>query len=460
MRHRHTLLVLTSLLLILLAASLPQPSRTLAAQVSEEPPHSIFTNDTCSAPCWFGLTPGISTQADVEAFVTNDQRIFRWLTTKDNATGNILYHFNFKYYELGFSWSRFFVRNGILQKMEIGIDEFVTLNDVLDRMGLPDEVMIQGTQFGYDMDFFYFDNLVHIRLENDYANLWRDCENSSLSEAFWVRYTIYYSTEAEIRSDLDDYIPQYYGELVPDDLRKQLFESNPHIYCQTAMRMIFQAINPSEEYSEPLFIEDDSCRKGYCWFYLQPDQSYLNSAYVERTLVRHFPILYGYASRESAITEFDEAGLIFNGWYEVYFRYYERHDVEQAPSLILIENGQVEYVQIQMNRVITLTDALGRLGVPEQVYLQQDNGRLVLSLGYEEHNWLRVDFLTTEDECMQAALGDAFKVDTASFFGVDDSITLETDAHLIPVEIWSRWLQEKTGILCASAIGEMMGIDQ
>jgi hypothetical protein len=173
-----------------------------------------------------------------------------------------------------------------------------------------------------------------------------------------------------------------------------------------------------------------------------------------------------YVSRQPTVSEFDETGLLINGWYEIFFRYYERQDVEQAPSLILIENSTVQRMQIQMNRVVSLSDTLDRLGLPDQVSLQaRQNNHHVLSLGYERTQYRsvrqRVDLITDEASCLQAPLGQVFHVDTTTFYNLDDPIMpLTPDAAAIPMEYWQHWFEDSATIPCNTAINEMMRFDQ
>ena len=121
-------------------------------QTSERPTvpvdMTLLTGEPCEPPCWHGLTPGMSTEEDVNEFLATSELVdqstlFRgdltsglgevvgvavqWWSRADMASGPS---------PLGNHLS---IRDGVLHNMIIGLDVEVTLQDLLERYGPPDK---------------------------------------------------------------------------------------------------------------------------------------------------------------------------------------------------------------------------------------------------------------------------------------------------------------------------------
>ncbi|NIN64367.1 MAG: hypothetical protein GTO63_06635 [Anaerolineae bacterium] len=116
-----------------------------------EPPSvdtSLLTGEPCEPPCWQGLTPGVSTEEEVNEFVRTSELVDRTTLFRGDitrGTGEVV----------GVSvqwWSRadtagvprqfgnsFSIKDGILQYMTIFLDVEVTVEDLLERYGPPDK---------------------------------------------------------------------------------------------------------------------------------------------------------------------------------------------------------------------------------------------------------------------------------------------------------------------------------
>jgi hypothetical protein len=352
----------------------------------------------------------------------------------------------------------------ILQGESYSLSEFSTLRDTIEVMGIPNEIKIYSLNYGELISLYYITGMIRIDLTTNMVvlpeNPWRICPNLSFIDAFFIYDIQPYRSLIALKNDIS---PEntLSGERIPSAVWKPWLENNDEIYCTTALQEIWEAIYPENKYEYSLFIEDTCDR--VCWFSLRSGLSDTNS--VERMLYSRFPVIYGYVSRQPTVSEFNEIGLLVNGQYELYFRYYERQDVPQAPSLLLIENGKVQQMQIQMNRIMSLDGVLGQLGVPEQVYLQRaQNDQFILSLGYQR-NRQRVDLITNENQCLQTTLGQAFQVDMSIYFGLDTPIMPEISSETsdgnnfvraVPIDLWRPWFEENAPISCEAAIQEVM----
>jgi hypothetical protein len=114
-----------------------------------EPPPldtSFLTGDPCEPPCWQGLTPGVSTEDEVEEFLGSSKlveqsSIFRGEVTRDRGevvgttiqwwstanTSNLPRQFG----------NHSVIKDGMLQYMTIWVDSEVTVQDLLERHGPP-----------------------------------------------------------------------------------------------------------------------------------------------------------------------------------------------------------------------------------------------------------------------------------------------------------------------------------
>lgn len=176
------------------------------------------SENVCFAPCWFGLTAGQSTASDVVKLFSDYSDLFNWFLQPYNS-----YTFNEKtdylvdgLYE--FYWkrntiegalqspSKILIRDGIVALMTIWANEIVTLGQVLDALGQPDDIIFyQGyTSTGW-LDVFvirlgYFDKRVVISFKSFAGNkengaMQGVCQISSIENDFQLLGIDYYSPD-------------------------------------------------------------------------------------------------------------------------------------------------------------------------------------------------------------------------------------------------------------------------
>jgi hypothetical protein len=140
MRMRHSLLRLALPLVLLIPAPL--------FGCLEPPPvdRSLLTGEPCQPPCWQGLTPGVSTQEEVEEFLRTSElvdqtSIFRGEVTRGRGevVGTTIQWWSTA--NMSNSPRQFgnhsVIKDGMLQYMTIWLDCEVTLEDLLERYGPP-----------------------------------------------------------------------------------------------------------------------------------------------------------------------------------------------------------------------------------------------------------------------------------------------------------------------------------
>jgi hypothetical protein len=255
MRRTSVLLLLISLLLIPLAASLSQPSRTLGARVTAEPPKSLFVGDTCTAPCWFGLTPGISTSAEVELLLGNETLPFYGEATSGDFSSNIfdesigilftgqydLFFYKYERKDIHQLNTRIAVENGTIKSIDVVMNRFITLGTALEYFGVPDQVVLR-TGYISELSLFYNDEFLEINFDTgeslDYVSWWGEdiCLHNSLLSAFWVD-AIFYSDKAILpEMDVSSFeTTANGGGIVPYEIWQPWF-NGVTILCDTAIQ--------------------------------------------------------------------------------------------------------------------------------------------------------------------------------------------------------------------------------
>jgi hypothetical protein len=173
---------------------------------------SIFANDVCNPPCWFGLIPGESSSQDVLQFLVSSEWVFeprlynsgRW-TVIDFDSPPI---FDGRYiFDMGPAehilccgvYSHAAIYEGILDRVNITVLENITFNEVIINMGLPDEIRMSrfvtlSGQPTFLLEFIYYELYIRMTIApNDRYSEPEMCHLSALGDGFLVSTVTYYS---------------------------------------------------------------------------------------------------------------------------------------------------------------------------------------------------------------------------------------------------------------------------
>jgi hypothetical protein len=208
-------------ILFLLLLGIIVPSAHIHSQeTTPEPPNqeiqSIFSEDTCAPPCWFDITPGESTSADVAELLARICPIpivgheFEQ-GTLDPETGYVIdgeYQFNFCYREDGrdnYDYMRYIpsssipIHNGKIDSIRLFMHQYYTAPEALTAFGQPDQVRFHWG-YGYIIiDFIYLE--LRLRVISEFVG-WldeeRDCNVAKIEEYFVIHELTYFSPEAAI----------------------------------------------------------------------------------------------------------------------------------------------------------------------------------------------------------------------------------------------------------------------
>ena len=116
----------------------------------------LLAGEPCGPPCWQGLVPGTSTEAEVDEFLATSEYVEPGIE-KSRYPGGL----EIRWYP---RWPRceqsiFDVQDGVLQIMRMHVDSRVTLGQVVDRYGPPDQfasgrrVLLFYRQLGMMLEF-------------------------------------------------------------------------------------------------------------------------------------------------------------------------------------------------------------------------------------------------------------------------------------------------------------------
>jgi hypothetical protein len=114
-------------------------------------PRSLFDEDTCAPPCWFGLTANESINRNVLVVLKGSEQLLLWDTDYptnvfDPQTGYLIegwYNIVWREYEREDGsqiQSRIHIHHGKVVDMRIVMNKYVTLEQTLERLGMPDHV--------------------------------------------------------------------------------------------------------------------------------------------------------------------------------------------------------------------------------------------------------------------------------------------------------------------------------
>lgn len=228
---------------------------------------SIFANDTCTPPCWFGLIPGESTSLEVFEtlkFLESSQQVGSFVIRQNGEwfhvdsenlltiKGNYSYSFEFGPFEkvnCCIVASQAEINEGLLDIINIVARENITMDEVVTQLGLPDEVRLSrwaytGTKYAdFSIGFIYFDIYLRVDLAKVDLSPPSDvmCDFPAMRDQFLVSNTIYYSYERALElvdSPLEEseqqpalLIYQLEERHVPQEM-KELLMGNTPISCQ------------------------------------------------------------------------------------------------------------------------------------------------------------------------------------------------------------------------------------
>lgn len=103
---------------------------------------SLMTGEPCAPPCWHNIVPGVSTQSDVRAQLENSP-----LVKAESLSYHLSEYGGIQLFE--YTWqarskvaNRIFFKGDRVLRINIRMDDDVTLGDVVDKYGPPETIYV------------------------------------------------------------------------------------------------------------------------------------------------------------------------------------------------------------------------------------------------------------------------------------------------------------------------------
>lgn len=97
----------------------------------------LLTGEPCSPPCWQGLVPGKSAEAEIDEFLRTSEYVGPGVE-RGRYAGRLEIRWHPRWPHRG--ENTFYLQDGVLQMMRVHIDSRVTLGQLVDRYGPPDKL--------------------------------------------------------------------------------------------------------------------------------------------------------------------------------------------------------------------------------------------------------------------------------------------------------------------------------
>ncbi len=167
------------------------------------PVRSLFLEDGCVPPCWFGLMPGISTGVDVQAFAQSvDESVFELVIIDSNSllepetgivvAGRYLMRWNFangeeRIYRNISIW----ITDGLVDLITAEPGRRIYLAELFDALGQSDYIAFNRGVYGqFHLYLEYVEPRLSIFMES--VPLYDDCSVSNIWETYQVEMIVYY----------------------------------------------------------------------------------------------------------------------------------------------------------------------------------------------------------------------------------------------------------------------------
>ena len=114
-------------------------------------PSAFIDDNTCAAPCWAGVNPGITTFNEAQELIDSSEYITDRGSTEyvvDKDRSQLRWFFPSSYSE---RYGTAHILNGIVQLIEFEYEHGPTFNDIVEQFGEPDKVsaMVHYADCGY-----------------------------------------------------------------------------------------------------------------------------------------------------------------------------------------------------------------------------------------------------------------------------------------------------------------------
>jgi hypothetical protein len=211
---------------------------------------SLFPDDICSPPCWFGLIPGESTTEDVinmfnqynDLFIVNPRRIENGNTSELVADMEPLLNgqgveFRWLKWNRDDDWrtpNNVGITDNILTSIYIILNEDVSLENTLNQLGRPFVIRATYSLYIVELLMFYPDEKLIIFLAADRF----ECQANSMMRDFEVLHLLYLSDETYLTSSAE---VRRIGFYVPHQIFDGWMSGEVEGTCEEAIQALVDA---------------------------------------------------------------------------------------------------------------------------------------------------------------------------------------------------------------------------
>lgn len=105
-----------------------------------EPDRSILTDEPCAAPCWYGITPGVSDLEEVRQSLATNPHVDQASIREQQITGDRV-QVDWLGHGLFSNFSGLFLRHDVVELIDLrGMRNRLTLGQVVEKYGPPEKV--------------------------------------------------------------------------------------------------------------------------------------------------------------------------------------------------------------------------------------------------------------------------------------------------------------------------------
>jgi hypothetical protein len=218
---------------LMLTGAIGLTGRPLFAQSSPtpEPVRSLFENDTCAPPCFFGILPGKSRSSNIVALMETSSNIYSAGTTKDSTFElSTNYVIDGSYYFKLQSPDEFedpdgvavYVSDQLAYQINVYTDHSnFSIEEVIDALGPPDQVRVSQTIIGIRLSLIYVDLSLRLFFEPEEI-----CRLAMINEDYRLSGMVFYAPEA-VYPEGEDIFPRvlltYLGNRSEFDVPLEMF---------------------------------------------------------------------------------------------------------------------------------------------------------------------------------------------------------------------------------------------
>lgn len=122
---------------------------------------SILEDQPCTVPCWYNIVPGISTETDVRSELEKNPTVRKRSVEYDQTSVDGIPLEVFSWTGSGTGLNRLYLQNGIVIRIDLRIQYDLTLEDLVNKYGAPEQVYtrLSGTDFWNYLVVFSYPSL-------------------------------------------------------------------------------------------------------------------------------------------------------------------------------------------------------------------------------------------------------------------------------------------------------------